>query len=215
MDEETRRREELRQRMAKMSGGMGMAGMFGPPGGMPMPGKSAPKKRTSTKDSNRQASGDTQSPTSPTGGEQQRMPMMPIPGMQRVQSPHNEEPRRSVEREREPETHPISGQRPADVVPDVEDVKPEPLPRASLSEERGAPPPVPRGKSNHKSSQMRRSTRNSKTCAPAVEGSPHSFRDLNHTERHLPTRVTSRSSAECSIDIQHTIDFVHLILTGL
>lgn len=51
MDEETRKREELRQRMAKMSGGMGMAGMFGPPGGMPMPGKSAPKKRASTKDS--------------------------------------------------------------------------------------------------------------------------------------------------------------------
>jgi hypothetical protein len=201
MDEETRKREELRQRMAKMSGGMGMAGMFGPPGGMPMPGKSAPKKRTSTKDSNRQASGDTQSPTSPIVGEQHRMPMMPIPGMQRVQSPHNEEPRRSVEREREPETHPISGQRPADVVPDVEDVKPEPLPRASLSEERGAPPPVPRGKPNHKSSQMRRSTRNSKMCSPAVEGSPRSSRDLTHTERPLATRVTSRSSVECKIDI--------------
>jgi hypothetical protein len=144
VDEETRRREELRQRMAKMSGGMGMAGMFGPPGGMPTPSKSAPKKRASTKDSNRQASGDTQSPISPS--EQQRMPMMPIPGMQRVQSPHSEESRRSVEKEREPEAYSISGQRHPDVVPDVEDVKPEPLPRASLSEERGAPPPMPRGK---------------------------------------------------------------------
>lgn len=38
-DAETRRRLELRERMAKMSGGMGMAGMFGagPPMGMPSP----------------------------------------------------------------------------------------------------------------------------------------------------------------------------------
>ena len=201
MDEETRRREELRQRMAKMSGGMGMAGMFGPPGGMPVPGKSAPKKRTSTKDSNRQASGDTQSPTSPTVGEQQRMPMMPIPGMQRVQSPHNEEPRRSVEKEREPEAHPISGQRPAGVVPDVEDVKPEPLPRASLSEERGAPPPVPRGKPNQKPSQTRKSTRSSKMYSPTLEVSPRSSRDVNHAEeRRSAARVTSRLSVECRID---------------
>jgi hypothetical protein len=202
MDEETRRREELRQRMAKMSGGMGMAGMFGPP--MPAPGKSAPKKRTSTKDSNRQASGDTQSPTSPTVGEHQRMPMMPIPGMQRVQSPQNEEPRRSVEKEREPELHPVSGQRPADVVPDVEDVKPEPLPRASLSEERGAPPPVPRGKPNHNSLQTRRSTRSSKMYSPTVEGSPRSSRDVNHAERYSATRVTSRLNARSMIDIWYT-----------
>lgn len=153
MDEETRRREELRQRMAKMSGGMGMAGMFGPPGGMPVPGKSAPKKRTSTKDSERQASVDTQSPISPTAEDQQRMPMMPIPGMQRVQSPPSDLPRRSVEKEREPESQPISGQRDPDEVPDVEDVKPEPAPRASLTEERGAPPPVPSGESNHGSLQ--------------------------------------------------------------
>ncbi|CAG8884003.1 unnamed protein product [Penicillium nalgiovense] len=36
MDPETKRRMELRERMAKMSGGMGMMGLFGPPaGGMP------------------------------------------------------------------------------------------------------------------------------------------------------------------------------------
>lgn len=146
MDEEERRRHELRQRMAKMSGGMGMAGMFGPPGGMPMPGKSAPKKKSSTKDSERHGSVDAQSPTSPATEEPQRMPMMPIPGMQRVQSPPTEEPRLSVEKEREPEVEPISGQRHADEVPDVEDVKPAPPPRASTTEERGAAPPVPKGK---------------------------------------------------------------------
>lgn len=146
MDEETRKRFELRERMAKMSGGMGMAGMFGPPGGMPAPGKGAPKKRTSTKDSDRQGSGDTHSLASPLAEEQPRMPMMPIPGMQRVQSPPTEDTRRSVEKEREPEAEPISSQRQPDEVPDVEDVKPEPPPRASMTEERGAAPPVPKGK---------------------------------------------------------------------
>lgn len=74
------------------------------------------------------------------------MPMMPIPGMQPVQSPPADEPRRSVDKEPEPELEPISAQRQPDEVPDVEDVKPEPPPRASMTEERGAPPPVPRGK---------------------------------------------------------------------
>lgn len=41
VDPEVRRKEELRARMAKMSGGMGMAGMFG----MPMPSPSAPAKK--------------------------------------------------------------------------------------------------------------------------------------------------------------------------
>ncbi|KLU82578.1 hypothetical protein MAPG_01650 [Magnaporthiopsis poae ATCC 64411] len=41
VDPEVRRKEELRARMAKMSGGMGMAGMFG----MPMPSPSVPAKK--------------------------------------------------------------------------------------------------------------------------------------------------------------------------
>ncbi|KAH9432640.1 hypothetical protein MCOR27_004342 [Pyricularia oryzae] len=41
IDPEVRRKEELRARMAKMSGGMGMAGMFG----MPMPGLGVPAKK--------------------------------------------------------------------------------------------------------------------------------------------------------------------------
>jgi hypothetical protein len=200
MDEETRRREELRQRMAKMSGGMGMAGMFGPPGGMPTPSKSTPKKRTSTKDSNRQASGDTQSPTSPTVGEQQRMPMMPIPGMQRMQSPHSDEPRRSVEKEREPEAYPISGQRHPDVVPDVEDVKPEPLPRASLTEERGAPPPVPRGELSRESAQMQRPTQSSHKQYHSVERSPCLVLADTPAERHSTSRrALDGSSSDCRL----------------
>jgi hypothetical protein len=194
MDEETRKREELRQRMAKMSGGMGMAGMFGPPGGMPMPGMSAPKKRTSTKDSDRQASGDMQSPTSPIAGEQQRMPMMPIPGMQRVQSPPSEDSRRSIERKREPESMPISRQRQPDEVPDVEDVIPEPPPRTSMAQERGAPPPVPRGEQKPKSLLLRRPVRVHKAKQNA---SPDDATVARH--HYGAKRATSRSSNNCKL----------------
>ncbi|KAG5945053.1 hypothetical protein E4U53_006764 [Claviceps sorghi] len=45
MDPEIRRKEELRARMAKMSGGMGFHGMFGAPV-PPMSAKAPPKKRT-------------------------------------------------------------------------------------------------------------------------------------------------------------------------
>jgi hypothetical protein len=174
--------------------------MFGPPGGMPTPSKSTPKKRTSTKDSNRQASADTQSPTSPTVGEQQRMPMMPIPGMQRMQSPHSDEPRRSVEKEREPEAYPISGQRHPDVVPDVEDVKPEPLPRASLTEERGAPPLVPRGKLSRESSQMQRPIQSSHKRYHLVERSPCLVLAELYVERSSASvRALSRLSSDCRL----------------
>ncbi|RKF50443.1 putative sh3 domain-containing protein [Golovinomyces cichoracearum] len=46
-DIEIRRKEELRARMAKMSGGMGMHGIFGPVGALPMPGVVIPPKKKS------------------------------------------------------------------------------------------------------------------------------------------------------------------------
>lgn len=125
VDEEKRRKLELRERMAKMSGGMGMAGMFGPPGGMPMPG-SAPARKKSTKE--RKASEEID-PSSPP--PQQRVPMIPIPGMQ-LQSP---EIRAQDERE-DPMTE--------------EDENPVPPPRKSTGEDRSSAPPVPKGK-KHKS----------------------------------------------------------------
>jgi hypothetical protein len=46
LDEEARHQMALRERMAKLSGGMGMGAMFGPPGGMPMMGMAGgPKKK--------------------------------------------------------------------------------------------------------------------------------------------------------------------------
>lgn len=83
LDEETRRRLELRERMAKMSGGMGMPGMFGPPGMMPSSGALPPKKRTSTKEKRSTEDSLPSSPPLP----QQRVPMVPVPGIARVTSP--------------------------------------------------------------------------------------------------------------------------------
>ncbi|KJX92194.1 SH3-domain-containing protein [Zymoseptoria brevis] len=119
MDEDTRRRLELRDRMAKMSGGMGMAGMFGPPGAMPLPGGAASKKK-STKPRQASAENETTSPPPPP----QRVPM---PGFSRKES--SEAGRKSMERSER----------------GLEEDQPMPPPRKSLTEERAAAPPVPKG----------------------------------------------------------------------
>jgi hypothetical protein len=130
VDPEVRRKEELRARMAKMSGGMGMHGMFGPPGGMPMPGMSAPPKKKKSTGNSEKRSGeygvdDVASPSTSAPP----VPMIPLPGMSRVRNP--EEVNRQVGYD--DEHTPVSSTRPADEVPDVEDVVP--------SQERGGPPP--------------------------------------------------------------------------
>ena len=75
MDPETRRRMELRERMAKMSGGMGMPGMFNPFGGTAM-GAMPPKKKTSEKTTEKS---ETQASDLPH--EPRPVPMVPIPGI--------------------------------------------------------------------------------------------------------------------------------------
>jgi hypothetical protein len=124
IDPEVRRKEELRARMAKMSGGIGMHGMFGPPGGMPMPGLGAPpKKKKSITSSDKRSTAHGAEETSPVA----RAPPVPMPGLSRVRSPEE------LNRQLEPEEDrtPISRSRPADELPDVEDV---------VSQERTAPP---------------------------------------------------------------------------
>lgn len=102
-DEETaefRRKEELRARMARLGGGMGMPGMFG----MPMPGAGAPalpakKKKPSSSSDKPRTSEDSQLATSP------RAPavptMMALPGMGRSKQPE-EEPADDEDDEDEP-----------------------------------------------------------------------------------------------------------------
>lgn len=138
MDPEVRRKEELRARMAKMSGGMGMHGMFGPPGGMPMAAPAPPKKKKST--------GASEKRSGEYGVEDRQAasthaPPVPMPGLSRVRSP--EEISKPVEHDEDDHT-PVSSYRPADEVPDVEDVIPEQSGAPPIPGGRPAPPPVPK-----------------------------------------------------------------------
>lgn len=88
VDPEVRRRMEIRERMAKMSGGMGMMGMFGPAGGMP----SAPSSRKP-----KSASGESGRHFSSGQGQEEAaahappVPVMALPGMSRTKSPEAED----------------------------------------------------------------------------------------------------------------------------
>lgn len=128
MDAETRRKLELRERMAKMSGGMGMPGMFGgiPMGGLP------PKKKKPTAEKKVDEDEEYASP-------QQRIPMFAMPGMPSVKSPELENRQLAVEKEDEV-PHPITGTHAANEVPDVEDVTPQSIQRTPTGER---PPPIP------------------------------------------------------------------------
>lgn len=82
IDPEVKRRMEIRERMAKMSGGMGMAGMFGAPGGMPSIG---PKKQM-TSGSGR-GTGNYEAASHADMTQAQNPTFMALPGMSRVRSP--------------------------------------------------------------------------------------------------------------------------------
>ena len=129
IDPEVRRKEELRARMAKMSGGMGMHGMFG--GGMPMPGMAPSKKKKATGPvASEKRSGEYGAEDVPSHvARAPPVPMIPMLGMSRVRSP--EEVNRQIEPD--DERTPVSLTRLADEIPDVEEAVP--------SQERGAPPP--------------------------------------------------------------------------
>jgi hypothetical protein len=144
MDAETRRKLELRERMAKMSGGMGMGGMFGAPMGLP---QGAPKKRALAASAPQD---DDETPAEAAAASpRQRMPMMPLPGLgapqvrSPPQSPTSERPP-IVEKEPEPVRSYAASQAPG-VVTDVEDLEQMPSANPRMSMERGAPPPIPQG----------------------------------------------------------------------
>lgn len=134
VDPEVRRREELRARMAKMSGGMGMHGMFGPPGGMPMPGMVPPKKKKTTSSSETR-SGSQVTDDAPVA-RAPAVPMIPLPGLSRVRSPEELD-------EEDDEQTPIAKTRISSEAPEAEEAASErgapPVPGG-----RPAPPPVPK-----------------------------------------------------------------------
>lgn len=137
VDAETRRKLELRQRMAKMSGGMGMPGMFGgvPMGALP-PKPPKPAKKKSITDKKVEESEGYTSP-------QQPVPMFRIPPLPQAQAQPQgqEQDNRSLSVEKEEEVPPpVTGSHAADEVPDVEDVVSQPVERTPTAE---GPPPVP------------------------------------------------------------------------
>ena len=143
VDPEVKRRMEIRERMAKMSGGMGMAGMFGPQSGM---APRTPAQR-GTASSERNVSGSSVSARADDGSSSKAppVPIMPLPGLQKVRSPEQQDAHPEVTREDAYRPKPLIGRDPEDM-PDVEDVVEEPTPTPRRSVERPAPPPAPQGK---------------------------------------------------------------------
>lgn len=130
VDPEVKRRMEIRERMAKMSGGMGMAGMFGPPGGLPSRSSAKPKVPSGDrKDSAASAkSSDSLSSRAPP------IPVMAMPGMQQVRSPEQVHPPASFEEAR-----------------DIEDIDEDIVQPQRRSTDRSSHPSSPQGESysNH------------------------------------------------------------------
>ncbi|KAI1763753.1 hypothetical protein GGR53DRAFT_496389 [Hypoxylon sp. FL1150] len=133
VDPEVRRKEELRARMAKMSGGMGFHGMFGPPGMVPMGGSAAAKKPKVSSPSERRSSElAAEGPSSPRMAAPPVPAMIPIPGMGK--------PRQQEEEAAESDHDEPGGQ---EITPVV---SAQPTGSAQEPKVPGAPPPVPGGR---------------------------------------------------------------------
>ena len=149
LDPEVKRRLEIRERMAKMSGGMGMAGMFGPPGAMPMPGLGGTKVQKGSGSSERKVAssqGAQAVDSSSAAGRAPPVPIMPMLGMQKVRSPEEVDRQLEVERDDTTSSLPITQIRPANDVPDIEDLESEPPSPARVPEgETMRSPPMPHG----------------------------------------------------------------------
>ena len=144
VDPEVKRRMEIRERMAKMSGGMGMAGMFGPPGGT-TPRTPAKRGTTSSERNNLGNLVSAQADDS-SSFRAPPVPIMPMPGLQKVRSPEQYDAQSEMTKEEaEGPKSSIQG-REAEEVPDVEDKKEEPVPTPRRSLERPTPPSVPQGR---------------------------------------------------------------------
>ncbi|KAH0831600.1 hypothetical protein AYO21_01801 [Fonsecaea monophora] len=139
-DPEIRRRRELRDRMAKMSGGMGMMGMFGPPGGIGLPGAARkPKSEPSRQSSESHPQEEPQERVAPVR-------IMALPGMSPIPK-RQDEPLASPESDNDDETARPTPQEPG-VQGESEDYVSKPLQRRStdraappVPQDRAAPPP--------------------------------------------------------------------------
>lgn len=145
LDPELKRRMEIRERMAKMSGGMGMAGMFGPVG---VPQQLSSKKQSSMSSERKSSGNGVPTKTEPPASRAPPIPMMPLPGMQKVRTPdeveHDPLENRKDDTATGIDSKTVISERDPEELPDVEDLAQEPFPPTRKSTER-APPPIPYG----------------------------------------------------------------------
>ena len=142
VDPEVRRRMEIRERMAKMSGGMGMAGMFGTPGAM-LPKSST--KQSSSSSQRKASNSSTSEQIEDRASRAPPVPIMPMPGLHEVGSPEQRGIQKQVSKEGEDISKPMLLGREAEEIPDVKDMNEEPQPPSRRSTERSGPQPIPQG----------------------------------------------------------------------
>ncbi|KAI2628349.1 hypothetical protein GGS21DRAFT_527550 [Xylaria nigripes] len=135
VDPEIKRKEELRARMAKMSGGMGMAGMFSPPGMMGFAGAPA-KKAKPPVPAARRSSVISEGPSSPRLTVAPVPTLMALPGLGKQQK-LPEEVSESGSKQESGEEKNISAS-----IDDIIHLEPEIAPPA-IPGGRPAPPPIP------------------------------------------------------------------------
>ena len=139
VDPEVKRKMELRERMAKMSGGMGMGGMLG--GGMPASGAGSKKPKSSgTLHEIRAAA----SPPPPP----QRTAMVAVPGI--LKSPAAEAGDKTQDAENAPiEPSKLPAKDEALEDEDNEELQEAPTPRRVSSSDPAQVPPLPKGKTRY------------------------------------------------------------------
>ncbi|KAI0150462.1 hypothetical protein GGR57DRAFT_197456 [Xylariaceae sp. FL1272] len=148
VDPEVRRKEELRARMAKMSGGMGMAGMFGPPGMMPLGGGARKPKPPAPVE--RRPSELSEGPSSPRMAPPPMI--MALPGMGKPKPVEEEAPDHDVAEDSPgEEITPVPTTSHAPETPSFTSAPPPPVPGGKPApplipaDSRPPPPPPPAG----------------------------------------------------------------------
>ena len=141
VDPEMRRRIEIRERMAKMSGGMGMAGMFGPPSGLPP--KASTKKNSISNERKDSANSAHVIDSPPVRAAP--FPVIPMPSLQKVSSPEEGAQQTEVGKEQEEDSKSVTHGRRPEEIPDVEDIEEDFFAPTRRSTERPAAPPVSQG----------------------------------------------------------------------
>lgn len=164
IDPEVARKIAIRERIAKMSGGMGMHGMFGAPMGMPMGGMPAPPPKKKKKPVQEYEGGEEVEERPTTSHSTQAAPVALPFATQRVQSPPVVEREEEESDEEQEEARDfgkkIRDERASEDEADIEDLKPQPsvpqsppmhpmgprpMPTSPKTEKVGSPPMLPQG----------------------------------------------------------------------